>query len=125
MSVWKKKIIGGIERVFKDGRAVMDKEELDNLPTVVRRMDVGDSLEFEDQAPLPPETPETERPSKLTPPVSEPHVSIISGEPATKQKFLNGQVYWLTEEESKQYNLGKLAQFIREHSTETVEENNE
>lgn len=124
MSTWKKKFIGGVERLFKDGHAVMDAEELANVPAVVRRLDVGDTIEFDDSAPLPPEMPiaQAEEAKNLTPPKSEDHVSIVSGEPATKRKFLNGESYWLTEEEARTITLGKLAQIVREKSTETVEE---
>lgn len=125
MSVWKKKLLGGIERVFKDGKAVVDQEELENLPAAVRRLDVGDSVEFEDSAPLPPEQPIVETndaKEKLNIPKSEPHVSILSGEPATRRRFLNGEEYWLTDEEYEKYNLGKLAQALREKFAETVEE---
>lgn len=50
-------------------------------------------------------------------------VSFISGEPATRRKWLNGKVYWLTDEEYQTLNLGKLAQAVREkeQSQETVE----
>ena len=124
MATFRKKILGGVERIFRDGKAVVDPEEIEKLPAVVRRLDVGDSIDFEEQAPLPPEAPipPQEEETKLTPPKSEPRVSIISGEPATRRRFLNGQEYWLTEDEYQQYNLGKLAQAIREKSTETVEE---
>lgn len=124
MSVWKKKILGGVERVFRDGHAVVDQEELDNLPAAVRRLDVGDSVEFEDSAPLPPEQPIVEDSEKQTVniPKSEPHVSILSNEPATRRRFLNGEEYWLTDEEYEKYNLGKLAQALREKFAETVEE---
>lgn len=123
MATFRKKLLGGVERIFRDGKAVVDPEEIEKLPAVVRRLDVGDSIDFEEQAPLPPEAPiPTEPQPELTPPKSEPRVSIISGEPATRRRFLNGQEYWLTEEEYNKYNLGKLAQAIREKSTETVEE---
>lgn len=123
MATFRKKILGGVERIFRDGSAVVDPEEIEKLPAVVRRLDPGDSIELETEAPLPPEAPIPTEPEKeLTPPKSEPRVSIISGEPATRRRFLNGQEYWLTEEEYNQYNLGKLAQAIREKSSETVEE---
>lgn len=126
MATYKKKIIGGIERIYKDGSVIMDVEELQYLPAIVKRMEVGDTLEFDDQAPLPPEQPiQQEKTPELEAPKSEPRVSIISGEPATRRRFLNGQEYWLTEEEYGKYNLGKLAQAIREKSTETVEDNDE
>ena len=123
MATFRKKVLGGIERIFRDGKAVVDPEEIEKLPSVVKRLDPGDSIELETEAPLPPEAPiQQEEAPKLTPPKSEERVSIISGEPATRRRFLNGQEYWLTEEEYQQYNLGKLAQAIREKSTETVEE---
>lgn len=123
MATFRKKILGGVERIFRDGSAVVDPAEIEKLPAVVRRLDPGDSIELETEAPLPPEAPIPQEPQQeLTPPKSEPRVSIISGEPATRRRFLNGQEYWLTEEEYGQYNLGKLAQAIREKSTETVEE---
>lgn len=123
MSVWKKKEIGGVERIFKDGRVIMDASELELIPAAVKRMDVGDSIEFEDQAPLPPEQPvDNIEPDVILPsaqkaiePVkAQDKISIISGEPATRRRFLNGEEYWLTEEEYQTYNLGKLAQAIRE-----------
>lgn len=123
MSVWKKKIFGGVERVFRDGKAIVDPQEIENLPAAVRRLDVGDSVEFEDSAPLPPEQPiPTEEEKKPELPKSEPHVSILSGEPANRRRFLNGEEYWLTDEEYEKYNLGKLAQALREKS-ETVATN--
>ena len=122
MATFKKKLLGGIERIFKDGSAIVDPEEIEKLPAVVRRLDPGDSIEMELDAPLHPEAPvPTEPEQELTPPKSEPRVSIISGEPATRRRFLNGEEYWLTEEEYGRYNLGKLAQAIREKSTETVD----
>ena len=124
MATFRKKILGGVERIFRDGKAVVEPEEIEKLPAVVKRLDPGDSIELETEAPLPPEAPIPPQEDKveLTPPKSEPRVSIISGEPATRRRFLNGQEYWLTEDEYQQYNLGKLAQAIREKSTETVEE---
>lgn len=123
MATFRKKLLGGVERIFRDGKAVVDQEEIEKLPAVVRRLDVGDSIDFEEQAPLPPEAPIPQEPAQeVIPPKSEPRVSIISGEPATRRRFLNGEEYWLTEEEYQKYNLGKLAQAIREKSTETVEE---
>ena len=122
MAMWKKKLLGGREHVFKDGKAVMDEDELANLPVAVRRLEVGDSIEFDEQAPLPPETPiHNDSSPELIPPKSEERISIISGEPANRRRFLNGQVYWLTDEEYGSYTLGKLAQVVREKS-ETVEE---
>jgi len=127
MSVWKKKIFGGIERIFKDGKVVMDEDELNKLPIAVRRLDAGDSVEFEEDAPLPPEQPIIETNSAkeaLKAPVSVPHVSVLSGEPANRRRFLNGQEYWLTDEEYDKYNLGKFAQALREKQ-ETVEDNSQ
>ena len=122
MATFRKKLLGGVERIFRDGKAVVDQEEIEKLPAVVRRLDIGDSIEMEESAPLHPEAPKpTEPEQELTPPKSEPRVSIISGEPATRRRYLNGEEYWLTEEEYGQYNLGKLAHAIREKSTETVD----
>lgn len=122
MAVFKKKILGGVERIFRDGSAIMEPEEVAKLPAVVRRLEPGDSIEFDEVAPLPPEMPiaQAEKEKNLTPPKSEPHVSIISGEPAVTRKYLNGVEYWLTKEEARTVTLGKLAQIIREKSTETV-----
>ena len=128
MSVWKKKLLGGIERVFRDGHAVVDPDEIASLPAAVRRLDVGDSVEFEDSAPLPPEQPIIETPSAkeaLKLPTPEPHVSVLSGEPADRRRFLNGVEYWLTDEEYEKYNLGKLAQALREKAAKTVEDKDE
>ena len=126
MATFRKKLLGGVERIFRDGKAVVDPEEIEKLPAVVRRLDVGDSIDFEEQAPLPPEAPipQQEEQTVLTPPKSEPRVSIISGEPATRRRFLNGEEYWLTDEEYEKYNLGKLAQAIRE-KYQTVEDSTE
>lgn len=120
MATFKKKVLGGIERIFKDGSAIVDPEEIEKLPAVIRRLDPGDSIEMELDAPLPPEQPISQEPApEVIPPKSEERVSIISGEPATRRRFLNGVEYWLTEEEYSKYNLGKLAAAIREKS-ETV-----
>jgi len=48
-------------------------------------------------------------------PVKEPvneKVSIISGEPGTHQRYVNGHTYWLTEEEYRTVSLGKIAQAV-------------
>lgn len=45
-------------------------------------------------------------------------VSYLSGEPATRTRWLNGVEYNLTEDEYQSLNLGKLAQRVREKDAE-------
>lgn len=127
MAFFKKRVTkAGKVNFFKDGHA-LKPEEVDILPALIKNMDPGDSIELD--LPEPPATdpiqtavPASKEIGDLHP---EPNVSIISGEPATRRRWLNGQEYWVTEDEHKTYTLGKLAQVVREKqeaAAKTVEE---
>lgn len=48
-------------------------------------------------------------------------LSYLSGQPASRRKYLNQKQYWLTEKEYRTLNLGKLSAAIREKdAAETV-----
>lgn len=105
MSIYKKRVSkNGRESFFKDGKHIS------------RVLVPAEVLEAEPNVEV--EHPKLAQPSTITSDNvvedKDGPTSFISGEPATRRKWLNGQVYWLTEEEYNKYNLGKLAQAIRE-----------
>lgn len=114
MPVYKKKVTKtGKENFFKDGKAL--KRHL--VPEAILNIEPDVEYELFDT--------ETNAPVETTPevPAYDGPVSAISGEPATRRKWLNQQVYWLTEEEYQRLSLGKLAQAIREkEAAKTVAE---
>lgn len=103
MALFKKMVTKeGIERIFKDGKFVKD---IDSLPVLVKNMTPGTTITMSE-----PEITKEVKPKKV---IKNEKISFISGEPATKQRFLNGKLYWLTDEEHK-LSLGKLSKLIRE-----------
>ena len=36
MATFRKKLLGGVERIFRDGKAVVDPEEIEKLPAMVK-----------------------------------------------------------------------------------------
>jgi hypothetical protein len=116
MAIYKRTVTKkGKENFFKDGKHV--KRHL--VPFDLLEMEPGVETEYNEEtnkvvtpAPAAPEPTKTEG-SAYDP---EAKLSVISGEPGTRRKWLNQKVYWLTDEEYNNYNLGKLAQHIRENN---------
>lgn len=99
--VTKRGVNKGRVSFFRDGKAILAED----LPTEVLALLAGSEnveIQYEDKE----ATPEIEAP--------EGRVSYLSGEPATRTRWLNGRVYNLTQEEYQSLTLGKLAQAIRE-----------
>src|SRR5690606_17435414 len=98
MNTFKKMVTrNGQVRFFKDKKAVKP----DEVPAEVHALLAGN------------ETKEVKYKEVSSADKTGP-VSVISGEPATHKRFLNGKSYWLTREEYQKYSLGELAQAIRE-----------
>lgn len=139
MSVFKKRVTRqGATNFFKDGKAV----DAGEVPVEVHALLAGEEttkeVEFDDTQPENTETT-SETPREDTQSSQEnldtveetvqqedeapkEVVSYLSGEPATRRRWLNGRVYHLTQSEYESLNLGKLAQAIREKDAETVED---
>jgi len=99
MTIYKKVIrTTGVVNYFQDGKYIK-LSKWDTLPPEVLEMEEGE-LKIE-EAPKPK-------------PVNE-KVSVISGEPGTHQRYVNGITHWLTKEEYKTLSLGKIAQAARVH----------
>lgn len=132
MATYKKRVSKtGRETFFKDGKRISRAL----LPAELLEMEEGQSYDYDDNSDKVGVKPNGDKPARpqatleTTTPItnldeSQGPVSYLSGEPATRRKWLNGQVYWLTEEEYHKYNLGKLAQAIREREqkAQTVED---
>lgn len=98
MTIYKKVIRKqGSVNYFIDGRYIkMDR--WDALPPEILEMKEGELKIEEIPVPEPVNT----------------KVSIISGEPGTHQRYVNGITYWLTKEEYNTMSLGKIAQVAKE-----------
>lgn len=83
----------GVVNYFLNGHYIK-MEDWGTIPQGVIDMEPGD-IQIEDI----PEVVKVEKPVRL---------SIISGEPGTKQRYVNGQTYWLTDEEYKTCTLGEI-----------------
>lgn len=115
MAIYKRTVTKrGKENFFKDGKSI--KRHL--VPFDLLEMEPGIETEYNE------DTNKVVQPESTAPePVAvegsvydpENKLSVISGEPGTRRKWLNQRVYWLTDEEYDSYNLGKLAQHIREN----------
>lgn len=109
MSLYKKMVTkAGKINFFKDSKA-LKPEMVAELPAIIKNLDAGDSIEIADNHIVP---------EQIEVPKEDRRVSVISGEPATKQRHLNGKNYWVTKEEMS-LSLGKLAQAVREREDES------
>jgi C-terminal processing protease CtpA/Prc len=111
MPLYKKKVTKkGTINFFKDGKYLKRHE----VPTELIDIEPDVEVEFPKEQP-----PHLEAPDKEW----DGPVSALSGEPATRRRWLNQNLYWLTEEEYKTHNLGKLAEALRKKAeAETVAE---
>lgn len=111
MPLYKKKVTKrGQENFYKDGKYLKRHE----VPEEILGIEPDVAVEFPKK--------DTIEEVSVTPAEYHGPISYLSGEPAVRRKWLNQKVYWLTEEEFQKYNLGKLAEAVRNKDAETVAE---